>query len=43
MEEQKKSGGASVALAYILWVIVGAGLAYGITQTVIKASALFTG
>jgi hypothetical protein len=29
-------------LAYVLWVIVGAGLLYGISQTVIKASALFT-
>lgn len=33
----------SKALAYVLWVIVGAGLVYGISQTVIKASALFTG
>jgi hypothetical protein len=34
---------SSNALAYVLWVIVGAGLLYGISQTVIKASALFTG
>lgn len=33
----------SKTLAYILWVIVGTGLVYGISQTVIKASALFTG
>ena len=30
-------------LAVVLWLIVGAGLAYGISQTVIKAAALFTG
>lgn len=30
-------------LAIVLWVIVGAGLTYGVSQTVIKASALFTG
>ncbi|GIG53499.1 MFS transporter small subunit [Demequina activiva] len=30
-------------LAIVLWVIVGAGLVYGVSQTVIKASALFTG
>lgn len=30
-------------LAIILWIIVGAGLVYGVSQTVIKASALFTG
>ena len=34
---------SSQVVAYILWVIVGAGLLYGISQTVIKASALFTG
>lgn len=34
---------ASKMLAYVLWVIVGTGLLYGISQTVIKASALFTG
>ena len=32
----------SSILAYVLWVIVGSGLAYGISQTVIKAIALFT-
>lgn len=30
-------------LAIALWVIVGAGLVYGVSQTVIKATALFTG
>ncbi len=30
-------------LAYVLWVIVSVGLAYGIVQTAIKATALFTG
>ena len=29
-------------LAYVLWVVVGAGLAYGISMTVIKSFALFT-
>lgn len=29
-------------LAYALWVIVGSGLIFGISQTVIKAAALFT-
>lgn len=29
-------------LAYVLWVIVGAALVYGVTMTAIKASALFT-
>ena len=32
----------SSILAYVLWVIVGSGLVYGISQTVIKAVALFT-
>ncbi|WP_436968583.1 MFS transporter small subunit [Demequina lignilytica] len=30
-------------LAYVLWVLVGAGLIYGISQTAVKAFALFTG
>jgi hypothetical protein len=30
-------------LAIALWLIVGGGLVYGISQTVIKATALFTG
>jgi len=28
--------------AYVLWVLVGAGLAYGVFETVVKAAALFT-
>ena len=34
---------ATKAAATGLWVIVGAGLVYGIVQTIIKASALVTG
>ncbi|MDN4479891.1 MULTISPECIES: MFS transporter small subunit [Demequina] len=30
-------------LAIALWVVVGSGLVYGVTQTAIKAAALFTG
>jgi hypothetical protein len=30
-------------LGIVLWVIVGAGLLFGISQTAIKAAALFTG
>ncbi|MFW7414338.1 MFS transporter small subunit [Demequina sp. SO4-18] len=30
-------------LALGLWVVVGSGLIYGVTQTAIKAAALFTG
>ncbi len=29
-------------LAYALWLLVGAGLAYGLSQTILKAAALFT-
>lgn len=29
-------------VAYILWVIVGVSIVYGVTMTAIKASALFT-
>ena len=29
-------------LAYVLWVIVGVGLAYGVYQTAVKAITLFT-
>ena len=32
---------AAKGAALVLWVIVGSGLAYGVTQTVIRASALF--
>lgn len=35
------SGGAARAAGIGLWVIVGAGLAYGVTQTAIKVAALF--
>lgn len=34
---------ASRILPHVLWVVVGSGLLYGISQTAIKASALFTG
>lgn len=30
-------------LAIVLWLIVGTGLAYGISQTVVTAAGLFTG
>ncbi|MCW2566598.1 MAG: hypothetical protein JWN54_695 [Mycobacterium sp.] len=33
----------SATLATALWVIVGAGLAYGVVSTVIKVTALFGG
>lgn len=29
-------------LAYVLWVLVGAGLAYGVFETIVKAFSLFT-
>ncbi len=29
-------------LAYVLWVLVGAGLAYGVFQTIVKSFSLFT-
>ena len=31
----------AAAAAIMLWVIVGAGLVYGISQTVVKVAALF--
>ena len=40
---ERKTPRASNPLAYVLWVLVGAGLLYGISQTAIKAFALFTG
>ncbi len=43
MDNDTRVKGTSNPLAYVLWVIVGAGLLYGVTQTVIKATALFTG
>ena len=33
--------GAIRAMAIVLWVVVGSFLAYGVAQTVLKASALF--
>jgi hypothetical protein len=30
-------------IAVLLWVIVGVGLVYGVSQTALKASTLFTG
>ncbi len=30
-------------LAIALWVVVAAGIVYGVSQTAIKAAALFTG
>lgn len=35
-------GGAARAAAVGLWALVGAGLAYGVVQTVIRAAQLFT-
>jgi hypothetical protein len=32
----------AAAAAIFLWVIVGAGLVYGISQTVVKVAALFS-
>jgi hypothetical protein len=32
----------AAAAAVALWIIVGAGLLYGISQTVVKVSALFS-
>ncbi|WP_454300246.1 MFS transporter small subunit [Salana multivorans] len=41
VEATRKS--ASNPVAWVLWVLVGSGLLYGLGQTAIKASALFTG
>jgi len=35
--------GFTKALPYILWVLVGSAILYGLVETIIKASALFTG
>ena len=35
-------GAAAKGAAVVLWVIVGGGLAYGVTQTVIRAAQLFS-
>ena len=42
-EPAPDNGLGITALATGLWVVVGSLLAYGITMTVIKAAALFTG
>ena len=41
MSEQTKGHAASTALAVTLWLLVVAGLLYGITQTAAKIPALF--
>lgn len=41
MEETGSKTRRTYPLAIVLWVVVGGCLLYGITQTVIKASALF--
>jgi hypothetical protein len=40
----RRTGGLepAAAAAMALWVIVGAGLVYGISQTVVKVAALFS-
>jgi len=43
MAQEPRNKGASQPLAYVLWVLVGAALLYGVSQTAIKAFALFTG
>jgi len=35
-------GAAAKGAAVVLWVIVGGGLAYGVTQTLIRAAQLFS-
>jgi hypothetical protein len=41
MSENESSPVRKHPLAIVLWVVVGACLLYGISQTIIKASALF--
>jgi hypothetical protein len=43
MSDEKRPRGLTNPLAYVLWALVGTGLLYGVSQTVIKAIALFTG
>lgn len=43
MTDTDKPTRSTNPLALGLWVVVGAGLLYGVTQTAIKAAALFTG
>ncbi|MEH3077973.1 MAG: hypothetical protein PGN11_15110 [Quadrisphaera sp.] len=35
--------GSAKAAAVVLWVLVSGGLLYGVVQTVVKASQLFSG
>lgn len=39
----KSAARAPNPAAWVLWVLVGSGLLYGLGQTAIKAAALFTG
>ncbi len=41
--DSPKPNAASNPLAYVLWVLVASGLVYGVSMTVVKAAALFTG
>jgi len=41
MSTGSKAFEPAVAAAVALWVIVGAGLVYGISQTVVKVAELF--
>lgn len=43
MTEKKTAPRRANPLALALWVVVGSGLVYGVSQTAIKAAALFTG
>lgn len=43
MTHQESETRRTNPLAIGLWVVVGSGLVYGVTQTAIKAAALFTG
>ena len=42
MAQRNSSFEPAAAAAIALWVIVGGGLVYGISQTVIKVAALFS-
>ncbi|MDP9400321.1 MAG: hypothetical protein M3P39_05115 [Actinomycetota bacterium] len=41
--EQAVTGSSAAGRAKVLWVVVGAGLLFGIVNTVSKALQLFTG
>ncbi len=43
MSDQEQTQTRRYPLAIALWIVVAGGLLYGVSQTVIKASALFTG